>query len=157
MFVTQLCQFFQYIYIYIYTFYCIIKSLIFLLIKMKHLYNPGYMLKLCSILVTVQFAENQNSTWYLQLWTKYFRQILDFMWKSQLREDFNFSFSLIFADINKIFIWKEELAIVYNSTFGIFLVFLKLSGNSCGSVATHIPFLLLTIMLCFTCGKGKIW
>ena len=138
MFGTQLCQFFQYIYIYIYTFYCIIKSLIFLLIKMKHLYNPGYMLKLCSILVTVQFAENQNSTWYLQLWTKYFRQILDFMWKSQLREDFNFSFSLIFADINKIFIWKEELAIVYNSTFGIFLVFLKLSGNLCGSVATHI-------------------
>ena len=43
----------------IYIFYCI-KSLILLLIKTKHLYNPGYMLKLCKVLVTVQFPKTKT-------------------------------------------------------------------------------------------------
>ena len=91
---TQLHQIFKYIYIYL----LLHESLIFFLIKTKHLYNPGYIiLKLCNVLVTVQFAENQSGTWYLRSWTKYFRQTLDFMWKSELRENFNFSFSLIFC------------------------------------------------------------
>ena len=54
---------------------------------MKHLYNPGYnMLKLCKVLVMVQFAKTKTvlgtydiSTTYTYIPTKCFRQTLDFM------------------------------------------------------------------------------
>ena len=137
---------------YKYIFYCI-KSLIFLLIKTKHLCGAGYnMLKLCNVLIAVQFAENQNGTWYLRPWTKHFRQTLGFMWKKRITGRFEFLFFInILLLLTKFSSWKEELALVYNSIFDIFLIFL----NSCGN--TRIPFLLLTITLYFTCGKGKIW
>ena len=43
---------------------------------------------------TKTIRQNQNNTWYLQLWTKYFRHALDIMLKIKLRENLNLSFSL---------------------------------------------------------------
>ena len=48
----------------------------------------------------------------LQLFTKYLRLTVVFMWKSALREKFNFFFLLL---LTKFSFWQEDLALGYYS------------------------------------------
>ena len=73
------------------------------------------------------------------------------------------SYKSFFLVLTKFLLGEEDWALGYNSVmFCNFpdisfpkILSLKLFGNSWGN--SHIPCLLLVIMLCFTCGERRIW
>ena len=97
------------------------------------------------ILVEAIGMTHSGMLYRLQSFTKNLRRTLVLMWNSEVQENFNFYFSAVFASINKI------VGIFF--TFPNFLrsSFRNSQGNS------YIPCLLLITVLCFTCGKRKIW
>ena len=72
-------------------------------------------MKLCNVLVTVQFAKTKA---VLDIYDngQYFRQTSDLMWKSRITGKYYFLFFInILLALTKCSIWQEELALVYNS------------------------------------------
>ena len=120
-------------------------------------------------------------TKWLQPWTKYLRQALDFKWNSKLRKSSISIFHEFFASIGIIFIWGGEAGggalilwgfLDFSRFLGswfpkvfFFLVWAlspPIGENAVGSFVnswgnSYLTYLLLIITLHFTCGESKIW